>query len=162
MTSRDKVPHVLRQIEAQQLSPRMAASVVEIDQTLSTWPQLAGEVVLGATAIAEAVRRIGLGEELRSGRIRIDVGDALNRLGLPPMARDGTAAPAEDSDPALPGVKGVIVGAAIRAPSGGNAQPWQVQAGDDAITIRLAPEHTSTMDVGFRGSAVALGAALFN
>jgi molybdopterin/thiamine biosynthesis adenylyltransferase len=162
MTSRDKVPHVLRQIEAQQLSPRMAASVVEIDHTLSTWPQLAGEVVLGATAIAEAVRRIGLGEELRSGRIRIDVGDALNRLDLPQIARDGTAAPAEDSDPALPGVKGVIVGAAIRAPSGGNAQPWQVQAGDDAITIRLAPEHTSTMDVGFRGSAVALGAALFN
>ena len=80
MTSRDKVPHVLRQLEAEQLSPRMAASVVEIDHTLSTWPQLAGEVVLGATAIAEAVRRIGLGEELRSGRIRIDVGDALNRL----------------------------------------------------------------------------------
>jgi molybdopterin/thiamine biosynthesis adenylyltransferase len=161
MTSRDKVPHVLRQIEAQQLSPRMAASVVEIDHTLSTWPQLAGEVVLGATAIAEAVRSIGLGEELRSGRIRIDVGGALNRLELPEVAEDDTAA-AEYSDPALPGVTGVIVSAAIRAPSGGNVQPWQVQAGDDAITIRLAPEHTSTMDVGFRGSAVALGAALFN
>jgi molybdopterin/thiamine biosynthesis adenylyltransferase len=162
MTSRDKVPHVLRQIDAQRLSPRMAASVVEIDHTLSTWPQLAGDVVLGATAIAEAVRRIGLGEDLRSGRIRIDVGDALNRLELPEIPRDGTAVPAEYPDPALPGVTGVIVGAAIRAPSGGNAQPWQVLAGDDAITIRLAPEHTSTMDVGFRAGAVALGAALFN
>ena len=162
MTSRDKVPHVLRQVEAQRLSPRMAASVVEIDHTLSTWPQLAGEVVLGATAIAESVRRIGLGEELRSGRIRIDVSDALNRLELPEIAKDDTTASAEYSDPALPGVTGTIVSAAIRAPSGGNAQPWQVHAGGDAITIGLAREHTSTMDVGFRGSAVALGAALLN
>ena len=59
-------------------------------------------------------------------------------------------------------MSGVITAAAIRAPSGGNAQPWHIEASTDAITIRLAPEHTSTMDVGFRGSAVALGAALFN
>ncbi len=56
----------------------------------------------------------------------------------------------------------MITAAAIRAPSGGNAQPWHIEAATDAITIRLAPQHTSTMDVGFRGSAVALGAALFN
>jgi hypothetical protein len=37
-----------------------------------------------------------------------------------------------------------------------------VDAGPDAITIRLAPEHSSALDVGLRGSAVALGAALFN
>ena len=65
------------------MSPRVLASAVEIDQTLSTWPQVSGEVVLGATAIAEAVRRIGLGEDLRSGRIRIDVGSALDRLDEP-------------------------------------------------------------------------------
>jgi molybdopterin/thiamine biosynthesis adenylyltransferase len=161
MTSREKVPHVLRQIEAHRVTPRMAASLVEIERTLSTWPQLAGDVVLGATAIAEAVRRIGLGEELRSGRIRIDVGDALDRLDEPKVAGN-QAALDEYSDPVLPGVTGVIARAAIRAPSGGNTQPWQLEVGRDAITIRLAPEHTSTMDVGFRGSAVALGAALFN
>ena len=77
MSSREKVPHMLRSLEAEQLSPRMAASVVEIDRTLSTWPQLAGDVVLGATAIAEVVRRIGLGEDLRSdlptrGRVRVE------------------------------------------------------------------------------------------
>jgi hypothetical protein len=37
-----------------------------------------------------------------------------------------------------------------------------VQTGPDAITIRLAPEHTSTLDIGLRASAVAVGAALFN
>jgi hypothetical protein len=71
MSSREKVPHMLRFLEAEQLSPRMAASVVEIDRTLSTWPQLAGDVVLAATVLAEAVRRIGLGEDLRSGRTRL-------------------------------------------------------------------------------------------
>ena len=135
---------------------------MEIDRTLSTWPQVSGDVVLGATAIAEAVRRIGLGEDLRSGRIRLDVGSALNRLDEPETATDRPPPPADYSDPALPGVTGVIAAAAIRAPSGGNVQPWRIETGPDVITIRLAPEHTSTMDVGLRGSAVALGAALFN
>ena len=161
MTSREKVPHMARLLEADHLSGRLVASVVEIDRTLSTWPQVSGEVVLGATAIAEAVRRIGLGEELRSGRTRVDVDAAFDRLGEPRI-QDRTAGSAEHSGPALPGVPGAIAAAAIRAPSGGNVQPWRVEARDDAITIRLAPEHTSTIDVGLRGSAVALGAAVFN
>jgi len=162
MSSREKVPYMLRFLEAEQLSPRSAASLVEVDRTLSTWPQVSGDVVLGATAIAEAVRRLGLGEDLRSGRIRLDVGSALNRLDDSGVVRDRPPPSADYSDPALPGVTGVVAAAAIRAPSGGNVQPWRIEAGPDVITIRLAPEHTSTLDVGFRASAVALGAALFN
>ncbi len=162
MSSREKVPHMLRHLEADQLSARVAASVVEIDRTLSTWPQLAGDVALGATALAEAVRRIGLGEELRSGRIRLDVGGAMERLEEPTMTSDRPPPPPDYPDPVLPGVAGAVTAAAIRAPSGGNAQPWHIEASSDAIKLRLAPEHTSTMDVGFRGSAVALGAAIFN
>jgi molybdopterin/thiamine biosynthesis adenylyltransferase len=163
MSSREKVPHLVRLLEAEHLSGRLVASVVEIERTLSTWPQVSGDVVLGATVIAEAVRRIGLGEDLRSGRTRLDVGLAFDHLDQPPIP-DRTADSAVFLDPAstLPGVAGVIVGATIRAPSGGNVQPWHVEANDNAITIRLAPEHTSTIDVGLRGSAVALGAALFN
>jgi molybdopterin/thiamine biosynthesis adenylyltransferase len=162
MSSREKVPHMLRFLEAEQLSPRILASAVEIDRTLSTWPQVSGDVVLGATAIAEAVRRIGLGEDLRSGRTRIDVDRALEQLNEPEMAGKRPSSPADYSYPALPGVSGAIAAAAIRAPSASNAQPWHVKTGPDVITIRLALEHTSTLDVGFRASAVALGAALFN
>jgi molybdopterin/thiamine biosynthesis adenylyltransferase len=161
MSSREKVPHMLRFLEAAELSSRGAASVVEIDRTLSTWPQLAGDVVLGASAIAEAVRRIGLGENLPSGRTRIDVGSALNQLDEPKIA-SGHPPAADISEPALPGVQGVIAAAAIRAPSASNAQPWFVETGPDVVTIRLAPQYTSTLDVGWRASAVALGAALFN
>lgn len=163
MSSREMVPHLLRFLEAEQLSPRVLASVLEIDRTLSTWPQVAGDVVLGATAIAEAVRRIGLGEELRSGRTRIDVGWALDQLGEPRMAGDAAGPSADEPEPELTGgVPAVIAAAAIRAPSASNSQPWQVEAGPDLVTIRLAPEHTSMLDVGLRGSAVAVGAALFN
>lgn len=162
LSNKEKVPQMLRFLEAEQLSPRVLASVVEIDRTLATWPQVSSEVVLGATAIAEAVRRIGLGEELRSGRTRVDVGSALNQLDEPQVATVRPTPPADDSDAALPGVSGVITAAAIRAPSASNAQPWHVEAGPDVITIRLAPQHTSILDVGFRASAVALGAALFN
>ncbi len=162
MSSSQKVPHILRHLDAERLSPRTAASLVEIDRSISTWPQLAGDVTLGAAALAEAVRRIGLGEDLRSGRTRIDVGWALDQLREPEMAGDRPASPPDSSEPALPGTVGDIAGAAMRAPSGGNVQPWHIEAGSDAVTIRLAPEHTSTMDVAFRGSAVAVGAAVFN
>ena len=74
---------MLRHLEAERISPRTAASLIEIDRSLSTWPQVASEVILGASSVAEAVRRIGLGEAQGSGRCRIDVGWALSHLDQP-------------------------------------------------------------------------------
>jgi molybdopterin/thiamine biosynthesis adenylyltransferase len=162
MTSGEKVPHLLRFLEAQHLSSRGAASLLEIDRTLSTWPQVSGDVAAGAPVIAESVRRIGLGEHLPSGRIRLDVSGALDRLDEPELPQEQGPPPPEYSDPVWPGVAGAIAAAAIRAPSASNAQPWHIDAGPDVITIRLTPEHSSTLDVGYRASAVALGAAIFN
>lgn len=163
MTSREKIPHMLRHLEGDQISPRTAASLVEVDRSISTWPQLASDVVLGGAAVAEAVRRIGLGETLNSGRCRIDIGLGLDQLAEPEMAQQRLA---RDLEPppvsAAPTVDDTIVAAAMRAPSGGNSQPWLISADEGNITISLAPEHTSAMDVGLRGSAVAVGAALFN
>ncbi|NOP96123.1 Rv1355c family protein [Mycolicibacterium fortuitum] len=164
LTSKDKVPHVLRILDAPELSPRMAASLVEVGKTLSTWPQLAAEVVLGATIVANAVRRIGLGEPMPSGRVRVDVADALDRIGDPLVAGSAPAAVSTSSDaqdePA--GLAGILTTAATRAPSGGNVQPWHIEATDDRINLRLATKYTTAMDVRYRGSAVALGAAAFN
>ncbi|HEX7827412.1 MAG TPA: Rv1355c family protein, partial [Mycobacterium sp.] len=163
MSNADKIPHMLRHLDAERLSPRTAASLVEVDHSLSTWPQLAGDVTLGATALAEAVRRIGLGEPLGSGRTRVDVGWSLDNLREPEMA--GEDVPADVPQPVEREPNGfpeVVAAAAVRAPSGGNVQPWAVDVDDEAVTIRTAPEFTSAMDVAFRGSAVAVGAALFN
>jgi molybdopterin/thiamine biosynthesis adenylyltransferase len=163
MSSREKIPHILRHLDAERLSPRTAASLVEVDRSLSTWPQLASDVNLGATVLAEAVRRIGLGEPLNSGRARIDVGWALDQLREPEMAGERPIVPpAPQADPAPVGVANIVAAAANRAPSGGNVQPWSIEAAENGMTIGLAPERTSALDVGFRGSAVAVGAALFN
>jgi len=163
LTDRDKIPHVLRILDGSELSPRGAASLIEVGHTLSTWPQLAGDIAVGVAAITEAVRRIGLGEHLPSGRARIDVAGALSGAEQPPMTGGDVAATVaradvvESTDPLE-----AIAAAAIRAPSGGNAQPWRVDVARDNVTIRLAPEYTSTIDVGLRASAVAVGAAAFN
>ena len=163
MSSRDKIPHMLRHLEAEELSSRGTASLIEVDRTLSTWPQLASDVVVGASAVAEAVRRIGLDEGLRSGRCRIDVGWALDQLAEPEMARQQSVSDVDQASPPMPlTIDDPIVFAAMRAPSGGNSQPWRIEADSSEVTISLAAEHTSSMDFGLRGSAVALGAALFN
>jgi len=167
LPSRDKLPYMLSHINAAQTSPRLIASLVEVTNTLSTWPQLAAEVTLGAAAVAEAVRRIGLQQPLRSGQTRIDISQALDDVAEPPARIDVQRLheePADDEQ--LDGTPtepvAAVAQAAMRAPSGGNAQPWHVEAQANSVVIRLAPECTSMMDVGFRGSAVAIGAALFN
>ena len=83
LPSKDKVPYALRMMDGARLSPRMAASLVEVGNTLATWPQLVGEVALSATLVTEAVRRIGLGEELPSGRVRVDVAQRLDEIDDP-------------------------------------------------------------------------------
>lgn len=165
LDSREKIPHVLRIIDSGKLSPRGAASLVEVGQTLSTWPQLAGDVLVGAAAVAEAVRRIGLGEPLSSGRTRLDTAAALGGLTdpaqRPPAAAEWIAPAAEVPSPPEDAVHAVAL-AAHRAPSGGNVQPWHIEWAADTVTIRVAPECQSTIDIGLRGSAVAVGAAAFN
>lgn len=163
LTSKDKVPYVLRILDAGALSPRMAASLVEVGTSLTTWPQLAGEVALGATAVTEAVRRIGLGEPLSSGRVRIDAPALLDGL-EDPLGAPSAAGIADDPAPDAEAVSVAeqVADAAVRAPSGGNSQPWRIETRPDAVHLWVAPEATTAMDVAYRGSAVALGAAVFN
>ena len=163
LSNEDKLPYALRVADASQVSSRMAASLVEVGKTLSTWPQLSSEVALNASVIAEAVRRIGLNESLPSGRVRIDTAamlDGLDEPAVAPPAPPSIDEPTEQVEPA--GTSEVVAAAAIRAPSGGNAQPWHIEARGGSVSVRLAPEHSTTMDVGYRASAVAVGAATFN
>jgi hypothetical protein len=163
LTNEEKLPYALRMTDATQVSSRMAASLIEVGKTLSTWPQLSSEVALNASVVAEGVRRIGLREKLPSGRVRIDTAAMLAELDDPvAMAPDQPAIEEPTDQIEVTGTAEVVAAAAARAPSGGNAQPWHIEARDGSVLIRLAPEHTTTMDVSYRASAVALGAATFN
>ena len=163
LSDEDKLPYALRVADASEVSSRMAASLIEVGKTLSTWPQLASEVALNAAAVAEAVRRIGLGEKLPSGRVRIDTATLFDEIDDPvavPQHYPPVEVPTDPIERSR--TAEIVAAAAARAPSGGNSQPWRIEAHDGSVGIRLAPEHTSAMDVRFRASAVALGAATFN
>lgn len=166
LDSAQKVPYLLRIIDGANLSARGAASLVEVGQTLDGWPQLAGDVLAGASAVAEAVRRIGLAEPLPSGRVRVDLAKMLDDLNdpatVPPPVERSDVEVQEQTHRASRTAVGAVLAAAARAPSGGNVQPWDISSTPDAVTIRLAPEFTTAIDVSLRGSAVAVGAAAFN
>ena len=162
----EKGPYVVRLVGARDASSRGAASMLEVGQTITAWPQLGSEVTLGAATAAAAVRRIGLSGDLPSGRVRFDVEEIL--AGLAPVDVDNEAQtdlllPPPEDPPLVSGDPVEhIVDAARRAPSGGNVQPWRFEAVEDEVRFFVLPERSSTMDVGLRGSYVAVGAALFN
>ena len=166
LTTHDKAPYVIRILEAPSLSARMAASMVEIDRSISTWPQLGGDVQLGAATVAAAVRRYGCGEKLPSGRIRIDLDSALDELVRPAPA----AAPllvddceAADLTRQIPeSALDAVIHAIQLGPSGGNSQPWSISATPSSVDIHLSAGRAIAMDIGRRGSYVAIGAAAFN
>ena len=163
LSTKDKVPFLLKILDASEISTRGAASMVEIGQTLSTWPQLSGDVILGAATAATAVRRIGTGEPLPSGRIRVDLDEIIGSATTPNPPEDligDPGAPEEPSGSADPIT--ALAHAAGCAPSGGNMQPWRFEGYDDRLDIFLVPEHSDLMDVAFRGSYISIGAALFN
>ncbi|MBV9451396.1 MAG: ThiF family adenylyltransferase [Streptosporangiaceae bacterium] len=68
----DKVALILAMVDADRISPQLAASVPQIGRTLSSWPQLASGVALGGALCAEAARRILLGLPCGSGRFYTD------------------------------------------------------------------------------------------
>ena len=181
LSIQQKAPYVLRILGAADVTSRGAASLIEVGQTLTGWPQLGSEVTLGAATAAAAVRRIGLTGDLPSGRVRFDVEEVLSgilpvkvtvddELGLE-FEGDGTGIAAAydvslaNTDIPLPDGSDpieLIVDAARWAPSGGNIQPWRFEADAHEIRMYLVPDRTTTMDVRHRGSYVAIGAALFN
>ena len=162
----EKAPYVLRLVGARDASSRGAASLLEVGQTLTGWPQLGSEITLGAATVAAAVRRIGLKGDLPSGRVRFDVEEILSGIGPVDVDLESEAdlftpppvdPPLESDDPVE-----IVVDAARRAPSGGNVQPWRFEASGSEVRFYMIPERTSAMDVGHRGTYVGLGAALFN
>jgi hypothetical protein len=72
LTFEEKVALILAMVDADRISPELAAAIPQIGRTLSSWPQLASGVALGGALTAEASRRILLGQPCDSGRYYTD------------------------------------------------------------------------------------------
>jgi len=144
LPTKDKVPIVLELVGGYSMSTRMAASLPEIEQSITTWPQLASDVTLGGAIAAGAARRILLGEHTESGRYYVDVEAIVrdgagmythNTLNGVPSLSEEIAPEAKQSRviPERPAFVGVATDEAVRwmvahailSPSGHNSQPWK-------------------------------------
>jgi hypothetical protein len=72
-TNEEKVPYILALIGWETISDKMKASMVEVEQSISTWPQLASSVTMGGGMTCDVARRILLDQYHDSGRYIVDI-----------------------------------------------------------------------------------------
>lgn len=174
----EKVPFVLKILGEDKLSPRAAASLIEIKQTITTWPQLASGVTLGAGVSTDTARRILLGEFTSSGRYYVDL-EEIVRDGASELLLQDQPMTAETSSEALGPVqlgptvraKETLGASDIRsivehgtlAPSGGNCQPWRFVLRDGVLLCLHDIERSrSLLDFENTASYLAFGAVVEN
>lgn len=180
LSNEDKVPYILRMLNADHISTRLKASMMEVEQSINTWPQLASSVVLGGALTTDTVRRILLDEFHESGRYYVDFeefiadkvpqkrkssfeDDCPAELTLEDMLAISSGYQAVANPEIQDEVLKEIVKAAIAAPSGGNSQPWKFlyKQGNLYIFHDIHFSH-SLLDFNHLGSYVAFGAMLEN
>lgn len=182
LSNEDKIPYILKMVGADTLSTRMKASMMEVEQSINTWPQLASSVVLGGAVTTDVVRRIFLDQYHRSGRYYIDLEEI---VGDQAPAGSGTRdyqqeAPAPIDTITMESIMSVlpppanavhiddkslrqIADAAVAAPSGGNVQPWKFYYREGRIYIFHDRHYSySLLDYNNLGSYVAIGTAIEN
>jgi hypothetical protein len=183
-TQEEKLPFVIPITGLDTLSKRMKASMLEIDRSVTTWPQLATSVVLGGAVTGDVIRRMALGQLTSSGRWFVD---------LEEMISDGRERRVDHEDPLtryvpdeltvesmthvaidLPAITSTnaslseflarkLATAGSLAPSGGNNQPWRFLHHNGRLLLFMDPQRAfSTIDPGLRYARVGLGACIEN
>lgn len=185
-TSEDKVPYLLPMVGQDTMSDALRASLLEVGESIETWPQLASDVSLGAGVVAHVVRRISIGQLTASGRYFVDL-EEIVRDDAPEQARgaetptsgpDAEVAPpwpvdaiARLSSDAEPGQLTLerqsllrLIEAAARAPSGANEQPWCWHVRGPNLWLLGRPRFGTEQLLNYEQSAVqlALGTAAEN
>lgn len=77
-TNEEKVPYLLPMLGVDTSSERLKASMIEIEETITTWPQLASGVIFGGGICTDVCRRILLGHFNASGRYFVDTEEHIN------------------------------------------------------------------------------------
>lgn len=182
LSNEDKVPVILQMLGVDNISSRAKASMVEVQQSINTWPQLASSVALGGAAGADACRRILLDQFRGSGRYYIDFDEIVSDQTGPaqktdrknpfqPLSKDEMQtlanqvtvdAGASDIIPSDQVIQD-LVNAACAAPSTGNDQPWKWFYHQGTLYL-FHDEHRSFSFGDFRkiASYISFGAAYEN
>src|SRR5271169_4034821 len=188
LTNEQTIPYILQIIGGDTMSARLRASLIEVEQSISTWPQLASAVAHGGAAAAHVVRRICLGDPVVSGRYYADLdalipgGRASSSAGVEKEAPAGrpSALQLKDMISAIsalsrpkagggfalaPDMASRLVSDAVQAPSGGNCQPWKWLNDTGTGQLYLFQDRSrayTPFDPDCLGGLVGLGAAAEN
>ncbi len=65
LTNEQKIPYIMPMLGEHTISTKLKASMLEIEQSINTWPQLASAVVMGGAVVASTYRRMVLGVLLK-------------------------------------------------------------------------------------------------
>ena len=187
LTTEEKVPYVLAMLGLETVSPRGKASMLEVEQTIMTWPQLASAVALGGALVTDVARRLLLDHYHDSGRYFVDLEELVQDRAAPTpttlaaqttVAAEGlhpltaqemveivrhTPLPQSSDGIELDGARLTrLLEAATLAPSGGNMQPWQCFYQAGVLYLFHDPSHPSLLDFQSVAAYLALGAATEN
>ncbi|MEJ7736488.1 MAG: Rv1355c family protein [Chitinophagaceae bacterium] len=182
LTNEQKIPYILAMIGADTISSRLKASMLEVEQSINTWPQLASSVTLGGAITTDVCRNIFLDKFHDSGRYYIDIEDIIKDRHVAVTTDNANKydGPAKLSVADLKSIAqqykisgspvsveagklNEIIQAACLAPSGGNAQPWQFLYQENRLYIfHDACFSYSLLDFNKSGSYIAFGAMLEN
>ncbi|MBA3830004.1 MAG: Rv1355c family protein [Taibaiella sp.] len=183
LTNEEKIPYILKMVGADTISTRLKASMMEVEQSVNTWPQLASSVVLGGALVTDTSRRILLDQYHDSGRYYIDFDELIAEKQAPdtsteksknphtPLGKGDMEKVADQffksnhangyllNDDLLSG----LIDAARAAPSAGNNQPWMWLYKKGVLFLFHDKFRTwSWGDYYEMGAHMALGAALEN
>ncbi|MEP6633657.1 MAG: Rv1355c family protein, partial [Luteimonas sp.] len=163
-----KIPIILAMIGLPTTSARLRASMMEIGQTIKTWPQLGADVTLGGAIVCDVARRLLLGEPVASGRYHMDLHD----IGTPEKSTALSAGYANVASiqtiseagnriaTYAPDAIAQIMADAALAPSAGNVQPWHWERDEKGVTLEhRRGEQSSVLYYDDRAAMVGLGAS---
>jgi tRNA A37 threonylcarbamoyladenosine dehydratase/nitroreductase len=179
ITPEFRFPLVMRIVDVMNSSTGLRTSLMEMGQTVSTWPQLASAVTLGGAVVTDVTRRIFLGKLTSSGRFYVDLEKIIQNqplekaLSETPQGRKFDLNEANRIADSLvfsnittaPPVEHImeIVKAGSQAPSSGNNQPWKWLFRNSRLFLFHDTSRSSSFS-NFENSAsdLALGAAYEN
>lgn len=182
LTNEEKIPYILKMVSAHKISSRLKSSMIEVEQTINTWPQLASSVTLGGAITTDVCRRILLDQYHDSGRYYVDIENIVcdKSTTIKEELPENYFAPAALPDSAYTALAKNyqstiptevisnddlhnILNAAILAPSGGNCQPWKFvyEQGRLFLFHDLSASY-SFLDYKSYGAYVAFGAVIQN
>ncbi|WP_317899988.1 Rv1355c family protein [Aurantibacillus circumpalustris] len=180
-TNEEKIPYMLDILGLNSTSPRLRASMLEMQQTISTWPQLGSAVTMGGGITADVSRRILLNQFTDSGRYYVDIdklignkdkkqddsdtevegnngfeaSDLKQMFEIASRAKDIEFSELNDSDAEK------IVEAGVAAPSQANAQPWKWLLFQKKLFL-FKHKNSSYKNLDEESIWISLGAAIEN